>query len=591
MKKRIISLILVVVMATLSLASCTFNLANEDLSKYATFNAEEFGKIFEGIEIEDGDFTVNEETREKKIADYIYAEMISAGSDAKTEGSVDANDVLTYAYYSVVTKDGIEIVAKASNMSLKNSNKIQLDDSDLTTRSDFEKVLKEKIVAHGEIKNNVYATTTSGNFADGDIAYITYSVKVGETTTKFTNVKVTLSANIPENGEHQVVVDKLLENKETATIGGTALASFDVESKNYSGAKVDWTVNKVNNAEPVAIEMSVTLTEDERFLCVDGDTEVVKKDTTVKYFVYPVSYVAVDNELTAEVVLGDIYNSDGTFKCFKDKKDLIEDYTTKKSLYDSLESSHKHEDGESETAHDEINKAKAEADAARDAFMAAVGSTETLVTEYEKGVRESLLNDYNAELKVNMADVIWDAMVANVTINDCPKKLIRAIYEIMYDNYEHTFYTEEGSEDSDSPYKKHEGSFESYLAEKTKTQGQSLQAAKDQIWANARVHAEKMLIVYVVADHYDQLASKKEIREYKKTSDYKANEASYGEVNTLAAYQMDYLMNNYFLAEITEKQIDDEGKEIDVPVKGENGIVKYQRFGEDKIKFKGAVTE
>ena len=42
MKKRIISLILVVAMAFLALTGCAYNYAKDDMSKYATFKSQEF---------------------------------------------------------------------------------------------------------------------------------------------------------------------------------------------------------------------------------------------------------------------------------------------------------------------------------------------------------------------------------------------------------------------------------------------------------------------------------------------------------------------------------------------------------------------
>jgi hypothetical protein len=73
MKTRIVALILTVVMSLLALTSCgSFNFAKEDLTSYATFDYEAFKAALAKIEIEDGDFTTDEETREKLVQSKIY---------------------------------------------------------------------------------------------------------------------------------------------------------------------------------------------------------------------------------------------------------------------------------------------------------------------------------------------------------------------------------------------------------------------------------------------------------------------------------------------------------------------------------------
>jgi len=67
MKKRIISLILVVVTLALSLVGCAYSYASDDLNKYAKFDAKAFAEALLAIDVEDGDFTADNETRIKKV--------------------------------------------------------------------------------------------------------------------------------------------------------------------------------------------------------------------------------------------------------------------------------------------------------------------------------------------------------------------------------------------------------------------------------------------------------------------------------------------------------------------------------------------
>lgn len=120
MKNRIIASLLVVVMLVLALASCgSYDIASDDLGKYAEFaegqSAEKFlAALKDGsIEITDGDFTTNEDTRTQKVIDDIYSSIISSlttklnydESLKLTAGKLGANDILNLAYY-VTDKDG-----------------------------------------------------------------------------------------------------------------------------------------------------------------------------------------------------------------------------------------------------------------------------------------------------------------------------------------------------------------------------------------------------------------------------------------------------------------------------------------------------
>jgi hypothetical protein len=98
MKKRIVALILTIVMSLLALSSCApaFDFVEEDLNSYADFKFEEFKAALEKLEIEDGEFTTDSETREKIVAATIYnaiADKIIASTkedDRVTEGTLSA---------------------------------------------------------------------------------------------------------------------------------------------------------------------------------------------------------------------------------------------------------------------------------------------------------------------------------------------------------------------------------------------------------------------------------------------------------------------------------------------------------------------
>ena len=88
MKKRIISLILVAVMALLTLASCGFNYSNEAMSKYAEFNNTTFKDKIAALTIEDGEFSqADAAKRADMVMDAIWAAIAAkADTDEKLVG-------------------------------------------------------------------------------------------------------------------------------------------------------------------------------------------------------------------------------------------------------------------------------------------------------------------------------------------------------------------------------------------------------------------------------------------------------------------------------------------------------------------------
>ena len=63
MKKRIISLILVVALAFLTLTGCAYNYAKDDMSKYATLDTEAFYNALQALSFTEGDFGPDEAAR------------------------------------------------------------------------------------------------------------------------------------------------------------------------------------------------------------------------------------------------------------------------------------------------------------------------------------------------------------------------------------------------------------------------------------------------------------------------------------------------------------------------------------------------
>ena len=286
--KRIIGMILVVVMLTLSLASCgAFNYAESNMTKYASFKGKtEFANALKEIVVEEGDFSADPETRAKKVLDAIYEVLANQGDgDKKKTDAPSDRDVVYYCYYVTADIDGDgneETVVFTDKMKESSATKLQLG----AEYGDDE--LSAKIAAAIQIKfdGKVYSTTTSSSTkaSEGDIAYVTYTVKVGDKEvkeTKYTNKKIVIGKPVA-NGEKATTLESYLAGQKLAT-NITSLTVGEGESKTvYSDIKINWifarqTAGKVEEGNKV----NVTLTYIEKDSAGKETTKTESKFVTV----------------------------------------------------------------------------------------------------------------------------------------------------------------------------------------------------------------------------------------------------------------------------------------------------------------------
>ena len=183
MKKRIVALILTVVMSLLALSSCTtsFDFVEEDLSAYATFDYEAFKAALAKLEIEDGEFTTDGETRDKIIAATIYnaiADKIVADTDEDerlTEGTLTEGDVLYFVYYAVdkVDENGnpapdanyffADQMNKTTLTSAKATHTLKLDDYLEGEGDEFIRLVAENLAKDVDIKDYIHTILTASD--------------------------------------------------------------------------------------------------------------------------------------------------------------------------------------------------------------------------------------------------------------------------------------------------------------------------------------------------------------------------------------------------------------------------------------------
>ena len=266
MRNKIIALILTVVMATLALASCSnsYNYAEENIGDHVTFDAAAFKEALKAIEIADSDFTTDEATREKKVTEAILKTLASyaeKNGEQKKDGTLGANDVLYYAYYTTydVEKDGetttyyfdmgemktTDFSSATSTVKSKHNISLSQIDVDNKKADKLAVALKNAIAALEDKTVSPYKTNTTANTAitktvdDKLVAafssiYVSYTREYTEgdatTTEKALYQKIDLTKT------EDALVAKLLDANTTAKIGkavevkngDTTVKTFDI---------------------------------------------------------------------------------------------------------------------------------------------------------------------------------------------------------------------------------------------------------------------------------------------------------------------------------------------------------------------------
>ena len=294
MKKRIISLILVVAMAFLTLTGCAYNYAKDDMSKYATLDYQKFYDALQALVITDGDFGTNEEDRAVKVQDAI-AQAILKVTDTTEKvfaGNVEKYDALYFCYYAT---DAEGNVFYASKMDETKPTNIQIG---LTTLEGLNKAISAAIPAE-DIANYIYSTSSATVVGKGDVISLSYTKTWKEGETVKTETKSNTYFTVGEN-------DKLAE----ALIGkqvGVALDEFKITEK-----------IKVNEVET---DVECTYTDVKVESIVKDNSTIKVADGDVAYLTYTITFDAKGwyNEETKKYELPEGYDaanvdSDGNYK-------------------------------------------------------------------------------------------------------------------------------------------------------------------------------------------------------------------------------------------------------------------------------------
>jgi len=318
MKKRIISLILVVVTLALSLVGCAYSYASDDLNKYAKFDAKAFAEALLAIDVEDGDFTADNETRIKKVEDAMYSAIagtLASDVERKTTGVVGEHDKFYYCYYITYTDKAGNTVqlapdymatSKALNLLLgQNEYSTDLQEKISEAAKDFVFSAKD---GETEIKNNYVRTEALEKPAYGNLAAISYKLTYdpdgkGNKTVTVASEIVTLDESNPIH-KQLVSSDKAVATTlDKFTIPENSAFNVKGEAVNVkievSDAKVNYLVA---GKEMLVTDKTYEKAPSKAPKTIFGEDAKDLEGTDLTYHVYAYQYVQVDELNIANVI-------------------------------------------------------------------------------------------------------------------------------------------------------------------------------------------------------------------------------------------------------------------------------------------------
>ncbi|MBR2350969.1 MAG: hypothetical protein IKA67_02940 [Clostridia bacterium] len=558
MKKRILSLLLVVVMLTLTLASCAYSYAKDDMSQYTkefNFDALKNALMSGEIKVVDGDYTTDSKINDEKTVETIYKDLARlVDADKKmTEGAVALYDVLYYAYYitaSFDVKEGEETVTKdvilhSSFMKEASATSVQLGveptDSLSATKPLMTKELAAAIteaIKDKDIKDFIYITnaTEGAKLELNAEIYVSYTSEKGDKKTTVTYEKITL-------GDDDFSAKIMSECKTVGNKANFELGEGD-DKVSYKNVVVECIINdddhKLGEFKITDYDDSVSLSD------VYGTSyELKNAKDGITVHVYPVYFLETP-DFDAKTILDLVYGanikteslkvfSDESYKTADGKKlaDLITElatvckdrdtaetklteaekaYDTAKKAVDDAGGSDKAtalQNEKLETATKDKTEAETKLDEAKKKvedkiaeILAIEGVADKIIEESRDNVSDNLKYTYDEEMYYKVAAEVWKLVEKYITVSSRPEKAVKEAEKNILETYKSTFYTGTKSEKEGSYYKVYAGDFKAYLID-TLAKGKTYDDALAVIHEEAVEHVDTMIRVYTLADAYN----------------------------------------------------------------------------------------
>ena len=560
MKKRILSLLLVVVMLTLTLASCAYSYSKDDMSNYTTIDFDAFKKALKGeiagdeIKVVDGDYTTDSAVNAEKTLEKIYKDFGTlADADKKvTEGAVALYDVLYYAYYitaSFDVKEGEETVTKdvilhASFMKEASATSVQLGTTPTETLGASKALMTKELAAaiteaikDKDIKDYIYKTdATADTLVKTEMeVYVSYTSEKGDTKTTVTYEKITL-------GEDDFSAKIVSECKKVGN-----KVSFDIgegdDKVSYKNVVVECIIkdddHKLGEFKITDYDDSVSLSD------VYGTSyELKNAKDGITVHVYPVYFLetpAFDAKTVLDLVYGAGLTAD-SLEVFKDESYKTADGKKLSDLITALATLCKDRDtaetklAEAVKAYDTAKKAVDDAGGADKAtalqnekletatkdktdaetalteaqtkvddkiaeIVAIEGVADKIIEQYTEANSEYLKGVYDTEIYEKVSAEVWKLIEKYVTVNSRPEKALKEAKKNILETHKATFYTGTKSEKEGSYYKVYAGDFKAYLVD-TLAKGKTYDDALAVIETEAKEHVDTMLKIHIIAELY-----------------------------------------------------------------------------------------
>ena len=454
MKKRIVALVLLLCMLVSVLAGCAYSYADDDMSQYVTTTKEELLEALKNLKIENGDFTTNEDTREKKVADAIMSAIAAADlGESKTEGAASAGDKVYYRYFALLSSDLenaeldlldydklAERMLFASNM----TGSAQSSIIGLNFASDLDKKLTEALGSYTFGESTNFATEASDVAVDkDDVIFVTFKrtykdqndKEVTETFTsmRLWNSKDYASTNPDELKPNDILFHNFIGKKTTDTIAEFKYTAEGTEytvkdAKILSIVKAPTAAYTDANYGTSVVVKCAPYTGEQTVKNVKGD-EIKVGGVDLTYFVYPISFTDVKayDTLTAEEIIKDVLGKNITADVFDEEslkktassgatlETLINGDTSegaaaemKESLatiFGYIETPKNHADVTATTATEAVIKTRYEGyrDARINAIKTIADIDSIVRTDYEKNTNDELEAAYVADEKKKLS--------------------------------------------------------------------------------------------------------------------------------------------------------------------------------------------
>lgn len=549
MKKRIIALLMVVVLCVSVLAGCAYDYEKEDLTKYSTADGAAMKAAFRLLEIEDGTFTTDKETREKmtlaKLAS-AFAEAVKKLDDRKlTDGVILKTDLVEYYFYLTTEKDGKTYTYSTENMKLDKATAVQLNDYKIGDDVFNTLVLGLLTLNNGEIDLavNGFKTETSGDLPKTGLIFLSYTTEktTGGNSTKSSVTNVIL--DLSDDTNELVTALKKREGVKIGTKFATGSGddakievTADETTTSYYDITITWaqTAGKDFSAPLKGYYTSAKNDMKDMY----NNTFAVDKDTEITVHVFPsCRYAVADPADKAAAVREQIFTVLGAKNLKTTSLELFESkdyfYTTEgegaktvtladiiKELVDNYADYSKKEEAKNEAqkAYDKektegnkaaLDTATAEYEAAKakvnpDTVMAEIekckkgdeGAVDAIYEAIHKAQFDSLESEYNAEIVKKVKKAAWAAIKKNITVNSVPKGAVDDAYDQNMKSYKYDYYS---SSDNKSKY----ATLDDYLMKvATDYLGKDVTTKNDMksaLRAQAEEQAKDMMTVYIAA--------------------------------------------------------------------------------------------